>query len=207
MGCPFHPEAESGLEACGRCAVSFCSDCYVVLSDRALCAACKEEHVRDLRSGIRPGLLDLASIGRRLLGMWLDGLIQTMAAYAIVLPLTMGSVAVFGAATAAGGSEPPGALMAAVMLLTYPIYFAVPIAYEGFMLQRQGQTLGKMALGVRVVTPQGGPISRRQAWTRAVVKVLLGSCLGIDYLTALVTRDRTCLHDMIAKTRVTRVTP
>jgi len=67
------------------------------------------------------------------------------------------------------------------------------------MLQRRGQTLGKMALGVRVVTPQGGPISRRQAWTRAVAKILLGTCLGIDYLAALVTTSAPCLHDLIAR--------
>ena len=170
MGCPFHPEAESGLEACDRCGGSFCRDCYVVLGDRAYCAACKEEHVRDLRSGIRPGLLDLASIGRRLVGVWIDGFIGSMAAYVIVLPLTMVMFGVLGAVERRPGGDPPTAAVVAMMLVTYPIYFAVPIAYEGFMLQRSGQTLGKMALGVRVVTPQGGPISRRQAWTRAVAQ-------------------------------------
>jgi uncharacterized RDD family membrane protein YckC len=205
MGCPFHPEIESGLETCEGCGGSFCGDCYVVLSDRAYCAACKEEFVRDLRSGIRRGALDFASIGRRLVGMWIDGFVGTMAAYAIVLPLTMIVFGGLGAASAAGGGELPAAATMAMMLLTYPVYFAVPILYEGFMLQRRGQTLGKMALGVRVVTPQGGPISRRQAWIRATAKILLASCLGITYWVALVTRDRTCLHDLIAKTRVVRV--
>src|SRR5512133_3385772 len=177
MGCPFHPETESGLEACDRCGGSFCGDCFVVLADRPLCAVCKEEFVRDLRSGIRPGLLDLASIGRRFVGQWIDGFIGTMASYAIVLPLTFLTFGIAGAATAAGG-EASSAAMMALTLLTYPVYFAVPLGYGGFMLQRRGQTLGKMALGVRVVTPQGGPISRQQAWTRAAIKILLGSCLG-----------------------------
>ncbi len=200
MACPYHPEIEAGLEPCERCGGAFCPDCFVVLRDRVYCAACKEQHLRDLRSGVRPGVLDLASIGRRLVGIWIDGFLTGLASYALVLPLMFGIMAVSGTRS----DEPSGAAVV-LMLLTYPIYFAVPIGYEGFMLQRRGQTLGKMALGVRVVTPEGGRISRGQAWGRAVLKVLLGGCLGIDYLPALVTRERTCLHDMIAKTRVTRV--
>jgi uncharacterized RDD family membrane protein YckC len=73
------------------------------------------------------------------------------------------------------------------------------------MLQRRGQTLGKMALRIKVVTPDGGDISPGQAWGRAVLKLALGTCMGIDYLPALFTRERTCLHDMIVKTRVVRV--
>jgi uncharacterized RDD family membrane protein YckC len=73
------------------------------------------------------------------------------------------------------------------------------------MLQRRGQTVGKMALGVRVVTAEGGPISGKQAWMRTVLRLVLGTCMGIDYLPAFFTHERTCLHDMIAKTRVVRV--
>jgi uncharacterized RDD family membrane protein YckC len=200
MGCAQHPEVENGLELCDRCGGTFCGDCFVVLRDRAYCASCKEEHLRDLRSGLRPGALDLASIGRRFAGSWLDGFVTAVGSYAIVLPIMIPAMAIAGA----GKGEPSGAVMA-LSLLTYPVYFAVPIAYEGLMLQRRGQTLGKMALGVRVVTPEGQPISRGQAWTRAALKVLLGGCLGVTYLTAFLTRERTCLHDLIAKTRVTRV--
>jgi uncharacterized RDD family membrane protein YckC len=92
-------------------------------------------------------------------------------------------------------------------LLIYPLAFGVPLVYEALMLKRNGQTLGKMAVGVRVVTPEGGPIGRGQAWARSAVKVVLGSCLGIDYLPAFVTRERTCFHDMIARTRVIRLGP
>jgi len=203
MACAHHPEVDTGLEPCERCGGSFCPDCFVVLRDRVYCAPCKEEHVRDLRSGVRPGALALASIGRRFAGTWIDGLVTALGSYAVVLPIM---IPVFAMQGASGDKEPSGAGLA-LMLLTYPIYFAIPVLYDGFMLQRRGQTLGKMALGVRVVTPEGHRISRRQAWLRATLKVLLGSCLGIDYLPALFTRERTCLHDLLAKTRVTRVQP
>jgi uncharacterized RDD family membrane protein YckC len=73
------------------------------------------------------------------------------------------------------------------------------------MVSARGQTLGKMAVGVRIVNPDGSAVSRGQAWGRAVVKMALGSCAGLTFLPALFTKDRTTIHDMVAKTRVVRV--
>jgi uncharacterized RDD family membrane protein YckC len=201
MACARHPEVETALEQCERCAAALCPDCYVVLRDRAYCAACKLELVRDLRSGIVPGALALASTGRRLLGVWLDGFVTTLAAYALLIPLMIPIAAL------AGPGSDQGALQIVITLLIYPILLGIPLVYEALMLKRNGQTLGKMAVGVRVVTPEGRPIGRGQAWARAAIKVILGSCLGIDYLPALFTRERTCFHDMIARTRVIRLHP
>jgi uncharacterized RDD family membrane protein YckC len=201
MACAHHPEIETGLERCERCAATLCPDCFVVLRDRPYCAACKLELVRDLRSGIVPGALALASTGRRLLGVWLDGFVTTLAAYALLIPLMIPL-----AALAAPGRE-PGPMQMALTVLMYPILLGVPLVYEALMLKRNGQTLGKMAAGVRVVTPEGQPIGPGQAWARSAIKVVLGSCLGIDYLPAFFTRERTCFHDMIARTRVIRLHP
>jgi uncharacterized RDD family membrane protein YckC len=204
MGCAHHPEVEAGLERCERCGALLCPDCFVVLRDRPFCAACKVEHVRDLRSGIVPGALELAGVGRRLLGVWLDGFITALASYAILIPVML-AVGAAGAASRPGAE--PDALSVALMLVLYPVFLGIPLVYEALMLQRSGQTVGKMAVGVRVVTPEGKDIGKGQAWGRAAVKVLLGSCMGIDYVPALFTRERTCFHDMIARTRVTRVRP
>lgn len=201
MACAHHPEIDAGLERCERCAAMLCPDCFVVLRDRPYCAACKLELVRDLRSGIVPGALALASTGRRLLGVWVDGFVTTLAAYALLIPLMIPLVAL-----ATPGKE-PGPMQLVLTVLMYPILLGVPLVYEALMLKRNGQTLGKMALGVRVVTPEGQPIGPGQAWARSAIKVILGSCLGVDYLPAFFTRERTCFHDMIARTRVVRLSP
>jgi uncharacterized RDD family membrane protein YckC len=39
------------------------------------------------------------------------------------------------------------------------LMFVGMFCYHGFMLQWKGQTLGKMAMKIKVVTPEGGPIT------------------------------------------------
>src|ERR1043166_3448578 len=80
---------------------------------------------------------------------------------------------------------------------------ALYIAYEALMLGARGQTLGKMAMKIKVVRPDGTAISKGQAWGRSFMRQILASCLSIfNYLPAFFTKERTCLHDLVANTRV-----
>ena len=67
---------------------------------------------------------------------------------------------------------------------------------------KSGQTLGKLAVKVQVVRPDGRPISTGQAWGRAVMRLVLGCLWIVDYLPAFFTEQKTTLHDMVAGTRV-----
>jgi uncharacterized RDD family membrane protein YckC len=198
--CVAHPDRHESLETCARCGAPLCGDCWVLLLDQPFCQACKVEHVRDLLSGLEPGALDLSSTLRRFGALWLDSLITSMGAYAVMIPVSL----LAGAMGTAAGDNADIALMV-MMMIIYPIMFGLPVVYEALLLARNGQTVGKMALGIRVVTPDGGPLTRGQAWGRALLKMLLGSCLMVDYIPAFFTRERTCLHDLIVRTRVIRV--
>jgi uncharacterized RDD family membrane protein YckC len=68
-----------------------------------------------------------------------------------------------------------------------------------------GQTLGKMAVGVRVVALDGRPITLSQALLRLVGYWVSSVVFGIGYLVAGVRRDKRALHDLIAGTRVERL--
>jgi len=59
-------------------------------------------------------------------------------------------------------------------------------------------TLGKMALGIRVVDRQGDPISFWRATGRNFAKFLSGMILMIGYLMAGFTARKQALHDMLA---------
>jgi uncharacterized RDD family membrane protein YckC len=68
-----------------------------------------------------------------------------------------------------------------------------------------GQTLGKMAAGIRVV-PAGSdrPLDLGRAFLRTLMWGLLAVPAGLGFLPALFSRDRRGLHDRFAGTRVVR---
>jgi uncharacterized RDD family membrane protein YckC len=67
----------------------------------------------------------------------------------------------------------------------------------------RGQTLGKMAAGIRVVSTRGTPsIDVAHSLVRTIVWVLLVVPAGMGFVTALFSREHRGLHDQCAGTRV-----
>jgi uncharacterized RDD family membrane protein YckC len=67
-----------------------------------------------------------------------------------------------------------------------------------------GQTIGKMALGLRVVAADEGRVGVGAACLRALGCLASTICLGAGLLPALVGTERRAVHDRIADTRVVR---
>ena len=68
-----------------------------------------------------------------------------------------------------------------------------------------GQTLGKMAMGIRVVAAdENRPLDFSRAMLRTLVWLVLAVPAGLGFLTALATSDRRGFHDRVAGTRVVR---
>ena len=68
-----------------------------------------------------------------------------------------------------------------------------------------GQTLGKMAVDIRVVSDDSDDaLDLGRAFARTAVWVLLALPAGLGFLTALFSHDRRALHDRFAGTRVVR---
>jgi uncharacterized RDD family membrane protein YckC len=185
MICRNHVDVSEGVRRCNRCGSTFCSDCLVDVGGAPYCATCKTEQLLDVRSGVS-GVLDLASIGRRFGASFVDGLITGIPAIIFIL-------VIFGTLAQTGSRF-------ASPLFWIPSVLAV--VYQASMLQARGQTLGKMALKVKVVRPDGSDISGGQAWGREVSRAFLGFLYILDYLPALFTKDRRTIHDMLANTRV-----
>jgi uncharacterized RDD family membrane protein YckC len=186
MICRNHIDVSQGVRRCCRCGGTFCGDCLVDISGQPYCATCKTEQLLDVRSGVDMGVLDYASIGRRFAAQFIDGLV-------IYMPVML---VIFVMAAVSGSRNP-----AATNLWILPAY-AVYIIYEASMLKAKGQTLGKMAMKVKVVRVDGTDVSGGQAWGRALARVLLGLLYIIDYIPAFFTADKKTLHDMAAGTRV-----
>jgi uncharacterized RDD family membrane protein YckC len=184
MPCPNHPQVASGLNACARCGKQFCPDCLVELDGRPYDAGCKEEQIRDLKSGSTGP--DLAGAGRRFAGIFIDGL--------VLLPVTIYMTVHYSADTSMFDHYLPKVLLPA----------ALWVIYEALMLSSGGQTLGKKAVGTKVVNADGSDLKGSQAWTRTITRQLM----SITYILALIddlmifSAKRRTLHDRFAKTLV-----
>jgi uncharacterized RDD family membrane protein YckC len=89
-------------------------------------------------------------------------------------------------------------------------------AYPMLFHWRWGQTLGKMAVDIRVVTcrptptspgwlTDNGQLTLGCAALRQLASLLSSAILGVGYLMAGLRRDKRALHDLIAGTRVERL--
>lgn len=192
MSCVNHPAETSGLAACAGCSKSYCPNCLVELKGARYCAGCKAEQVKDIQSGVQGGDLVLATISRRFAAMFIDGIVLWIPALPILF--IVGTDAFTGAQT---GEDPSGS-----QLVFQVIFLGLFVLYEGAMLQWRGQTLGKMALKLKVVLPDGKPLPPARCWIRPVVRTLLSVLYILDYLPALFRKDKASIHDMAARSRV-----
>jgi len=144
-----------------------------------------------------------AERGQRLAAVIVDSL----AYIATYLPLLVGLV--ISIASQTDKSDTPVALIiGGVASLACVVGL---IGYTIHLVIRNGQTIGKRALGIKVVRLDGSPIGLgRSFWLRNVVPGLLGAIPFFGALVSLVDilmifgEDRRCLHDKIADTKVIR---
>lgn len=152
-----------------------------------------------------PVTYDLASWGVRA-AAWIIDLLLIVVTAAIVFSL---GISLF--------ESDPDEQRRIIERYAYPIALVITALYSPLMMmragERNGQTFGKQAMKIRVVSETGKPVNfgvgvMREVVGRIVPSMLtLGLYTPIDYLWPLWDRSRQCLHDKVAKTRVVRVGP
>ena len=197
MNCINHPETIDGLRHCSRCGRPFCTDCLVELRGLTLCAGCKNEQLLDLRSGAAGvgaagvSSANLASIGKR----WAALIIDRMMFLFVAIALVTGCVLV----TPEKPDDPRFLAILFAIVATYAAY----VTYDAVMVIRGGQTIGKRLLKIRVVRADGEPVRSGQAWGRALTRAVAVHLLTlVNYGPSLFTSEKTCVHDLLAGTRV-----
>lgn len=190
MLCRNHVDVAEGVRRCSRCGTPFCPDCLVTIHGRDYCSVCKTEQLLDVRSGTSTETLPFAPMGRRLAAQMVDNFLLVFAAILLIVPMSI-----------SGMFEGSNGDTAAMLII--PIVLFALFGYEGIMLSRNGQTFGKMLLKIRVVRADGGPISTGQAWGRSFARRIAEFTISfINVVPALVSKERTCVHDLLARTRV-----
>jgi len=95
-----------------------------------------------------------------------------------------------------------GPALAGFLGISTLIGLAIGVAYEVYFLSAHGATPGKMALGLKVIRADGGPISPMLALARYFASWVSAIILMIGYIMAAFDPEKRALHDRICETRV-----
>ena len=189
---------ESADAVCTQCGRAFPPDEVIEYEEAVVCAECKPTFFQRLQEGAAlPGVMEYGGFWIRGVAKFIDGLI--LGAVNMALSMVAG-MAAMGVAQA-GSAE----AAFAVQMVLWVIQMAVGAAYTTFFLGRFQATPGKMACRLKVIRPDGSPITYKRALGRHFAEMLSGMLLYIGYLMAAFDDEKRTLHDRICDTRVIKV--
>ena len=187
---------------CGECGRPTPADELANFGALKVCPACKNNYAQKLREGVA------APVSFRYAGFWLRVVALIIDGIIINLVSGIAQFALFGSFASAGAFSPEMSPELMFTRLAGQIGLAVALStvmnacYEAFFVAYMGATPGKLALGLKIVRPDGGPVSLGRAFGRYFAKFLSAMILGIGYIMVAFDSQKRGLHDMICDTRV-----
>jgi uncharacterized RDD family membrane protein YckC len=173
----------------------------------------KDLMVQQMREGVLPGQLQYAAnpYGFQYAGFWIrvaawliDYIVTLVAVYAIGF-LMLGTL-IFGIGFDPAKMEKDPAATAGIMIAYFAfigISLLLPALYKAFMVSKWDATLGKMAVGLKVVRADGSKVSFKCALGRGFADIINGFACSLTYLmVAFDEPERRSLQDHICGTRV-----
>ncbi|WP_213601659.1 RDD family protein [Pseudoxanthomonas japonensis] len=151
-----------------------------------------------------------ATRGRRLVAFLLDTLVVTLVwmLASELVALATGYRTPEPASSGDLARDLLGALATPVSAVDYMVGFVVWLLLQGALLHRRQQTLGKLVMGIRIVHAHGGRagflriVLLRELPLWLVMLLPYGVLLAMLDPLAIFGRERRCLHDRVAGTRV-----
>ncbi len=167
----------------------------------AIPAERKDLVVQQMREGVitgMPGTVEYGGFWIRFVAKFIDGLI-------LLVPNMLIQGLVIAALKPAVSSSPnqaPDPAAVAVLILPIILNFAIQGLYSVLLVSKYGATWGKMAVGLKVVTENGGKLTVGRATGRFFAELVSSLTLLIGYIMAGFDAEKRALHDHICSTRV-----
>ncbi|WP_225764988.1 RDD family protein [Stenotrophomonas sp. Marseille-Q4652] len=145
------------------------------------------------------GEIVLAGFWKRVAAYFIDSVIVGIGG--AVIGMIAGAVMGVGLLSLGGNASGPGFLL--VQVVNYMLSLVIGAAYyAGFHASSGRATPGKMAVGIKVVRPNGEGITLARGIGRYFAAILSGLLLCIGYLMAAFTERKQGLHDLLCDTLV-----
>jgi uncharacterized RDD family membrane protein YckC len=147
--------------------------------------------------------MSYAGFWKRFVAIIIDSILVSVVETILLIPiLAMSGITIFRAITFdESPSEIVGMVMALLAAYLGWMLMTVVVSWLYFALMEssgRGATVGKLALGIRVVDMSGNRISFGRATARYFAKILSALIFMIGYLMAAFTDRKQALHDTIA---------
>lgn len=165
----------------------------------------RDAYFQRMREGMtQPGNFSYGNFGRRLVAKIIDGLILGAAGVGVNMLLAL---AIYGSANyfKPNTSQMTMATLFLFQGLSMLIGIGMGLAYALFFIRRYDATPGKMALGLKLIRPDGSSLSVGRIIGRHFAEWISGMILMIGYIMAGFDEERRALHDRICDTRVIKV--
>ena len=151
------------------------------------------------QGGTIVGDIKYAGFWIRFAARFLDGIITSIISYAVFFAVMIPMGLTGGLEDP--NFEPSGGQMVILALATIFLYL-FPIAYETWMVGKYQATLGKMAVGIKVVRSSTESITKMRSFGRTCANWISAMTLFIGYIIAAFDKEKRSLHDHICDTRV-----
>lgn len=159
-------------------------------------------NVEESASVVHGGRVVYAGFWKRVAASFIDSFVTTALTYIVQIPLML----LFGVGMAGVGNsaDPFGTgVGVAMFVMIYAVSIGIPLLYFSWMHSSSNQaSLGKMAVGIKVVRGNGERISFWRAFGRYWAMIPSAVILGIGFVMAGFTERKQALHDMICDTLV-----
>jgi len=160
-----------------------------------------QAQVEERDTVISGGKVVYAGFWKRFAAYCIDYVIVTSISYAVMIPIFMIGAVSMGSS---GSFDSPGDTVGVVLLiLGYLVAIFLPLVYFSWMPATKYQaTLGKLAVGIKIVRGDGGRISLGRGIGRIFATLLSSLILFIGWIMAGFTERKQALHDMVCDTLV-----
>ena len=153
-------------------------------------------------AAVQGGLVVQAGFWKRVAAYFIDYVIMTVFTYIVLIPLSILG-AIVGGVSGSSDSAAGSIGMFVTLGVGYLIIFAGNLMYPAWMHSSKYQaTLGKMAVGIKVVRSNGERLTLGRAVGRFFAYILSSITLCIGFVMAAFTERKQALHDIICDTLV-----